>query len=120
MAQIGPPHHRLARSDGNCPNCASALQEPGKPRISKPVRESSGNSGSVHAGRVRPMFVVRLVDTDIAPKVVLTLVAAEAFAKNAFGDGEADRAEVCEIKVPQTWETPYPVSMWVNARYGEL
>jgi hypothetical protein len=44
------------------------------------------------------MFVVRLVDTDIAPKVVLTWVAAEAFAKNAFGDGEADRAEIYEIE----------------------
>jgi hypothetical protein len=44
------------------------------------------------------MLVVRLIDSDIAPKVVLTPVAAEAFAKNAFRDGEADRAEVYEIK----------------------
>jgi hypothetical protein len=44
------------------------------------------------------MFVVRLVGTDIVPKVVLTPVAAEAFAKNAFRDGEADRAEVYEIE----------------------
>jgi hypothetical protein len=43
------------------------------------------------------MFVVRLVETDIAPKVVLTPIAAEAFAKTAFANGEADRAEIYEI-----------------------
>jgi hypothetical protein len=50
------------------------------------------------------MFVVRLVDADIALKVVLTLVAAEAFAKSAFGNGEADRAEVYEIEGALTVE----------------
>lgn len=43
------------------------------------------------------MFVVRLVDTDIAPKVVLTPVAADAFASKALADGEADRAEIYEV-----------------------
>jgi hypothetical protein len=43
------------------------------------------------------MFVVKLVDSDIPPKVVLTPAAAEAFAKNAFQNGEAAAAEVYEI-----------------------
>src|ERR1019366_5373697 len=43
--QISPPTTvRAARGDGSCPNLTSILQEAGKPRIFKPVWESSGES----------------------------------------------------------------------------
>jgi hypothetical protein len=44
------------------------------------------------------MFVVRLIDSDITPKVFDTAAAAEAFAKTVGANGEAERAEVYEIE----------------------
>jgi hypothetical protein len=44
------------------------------------------------------MFVVRLIDSDITPKAFDIVARAEAFAKGAVANGEAERAEIYEIE----------------------
>ena len=45
-----------------------------------------------------PMLVVKLINSDIPPKAVLTITAARAFAKRALEEGETDRAEVYKVE----------------------